>query len=68
MKCSAVAISTRYVWNGCRRSDTPAFVKDKLKKQGRVVRETCFTVFLLRVADTEFRESKTIDLEPVPTE
>ena len=22
----------------------------------------------LRVADTEFRESKTIDLEPVPTE
>ena len=43
MKCSAVAIFIRYVWNGCRRSDTPAFVKDKLKKQGRVVRETCFT-------------------------
>ena len=32
-----VAISTRYVWNGCRRSDTPAFVKDKLKQEGRVV-------------------------------
>ena len=47
MKCSAVAISTRYVWNGCRRSDTPAFVKDKLKKQGRVIRETNLNVVVV---------------------
>ena len=59
------AVSTRYVWNGCRRSDTPAFVKAELKKQGRVVRETCFTE---GEANTVFRESKTINFEPVPTE
>ena len=64
MKCSAVAIFTRKPGMDAAVAIRRPSSKTSSKNKGGWFERPV----LLRVADTEFRESKTIAFEPVPTE